>query len=93
MPTNVAFNNLAGTLFFRTTARQVWIGYDDRLTTWDDGTLFSWNNWNPGEGGINGEDCAVMNGPVGWKWFDWNCNRLTYGLCQFTQTGTQQTSK
>jgi Lectin C-type domain len=75
---------------------EFWIGLNDytveRDFRWNDGTPFSYQNWNGGEPN-NGhpwpedEDCVVMMLWAGGKWNDWKCfNNPRYGLAEINTT-------
>ena len=73
-------------VFFRSldaTLESVWIGYNEQLSMWEDGTLVSWSNWFPGEPDDVAEECVLMLWPYfNWKWGDFMCTRAAHGLCQ-----------
>lgn len=72
---------------------QVWLGINDMITegSWMDQTGFSvvYKNWDTStyrspqpDGGLS-QNCAVLSGASGGKWFDENCRDEKASVCQF----------
>ncbi|KAG7453892.1 hypothetical protein JOB18_020059 [Solea senegalensis] len=72
---------------------QVWLGVNDMTTegNWMDlsGTSITYKNWDttnhrsPQPDGGQSQNCAVLSGAAGGKWFDENCREEKATVCQF----------
>ncbi|XP_069556065.1 tetranectin-like [Brachyistius frenatus] len=72
---------------------QVWLGINDMTTegTWMDhtGLRITYKNWDtsnvrlPQPDGGQSQNCAVLSGASGGKWFDENCRDEKPSVCQF----------
>nr|XP_040045010.1 tetranectin-like [Gasterosteus aculeatus aculeatus] len=72
---------------------QVWLGVQDMVTegTWADqtGSSVTFKNWDtsnyrsPQPDGGKAQNCAVLSGAAGGKWYDENCREEKPSVCQF----------
>ena len=70
----------------------MWIGYDERNTTWEDGTVFSWTSYTADEPNLLSDYCTVLvamlerrDGEYGWA--DMDCSMTAMSLCQLQDPG------